>query len=124
LVVVVQPFFCKIVFKAISLPFFLGNCAKSLTFVPLNYSSFMSMKREITFKSLLLSAALLSLLAFTFVNAQSNGCSKGAIAPMGFAKSTVEDKEACDESRGMNVPDVTVLGRLWDIAHRLLDKTR
>jgi hypothetical protein len=84
----------------------------------------MSMKREITFKSLLLSATLLSLLAFTFVNAQSNGCSNGAFAPMGFAKSTVEDKEACDEARDMNVPDVTVLGRLWDIAHRLLDKTR
>lgn len=82
------------------------------------------MKRNITFKSLLLPAAFLSFLAFTFVNTQSDNSPHNAFAPLGFAKSNMEDKESYDEAKGMNRPDVTVLGRLWDIAHRLLDKTR
>lgn len=84
----------------------------------------MSMKREITFKSLFLSAALLSLLAFTFVNVRSNDCANNSFVSFGIAQSNIEDRETCDDTRDMQMPDVTVLGRLWDIAQRLMEKTR
>lgn len=86
-----------------------------------SYKTEQAMKREITFKSLLIAASLFSLLAFVFVNLRSNPSFFATIHPLTMAQNQVETEEAT-ESTKIAVPDVTVLGRLWDITQRLLER--
>ncbi|MFN0034457.1 MAG: hypothetical protein ACKVUS_05270 [Saprospiraceae bacterium] len=79
------------------------------------------MKRKHTFKSLLITASLLSLFAFAFVNLHANSALKGSVSKIERTQHEVESEEA-GETREIPVPDVTVLGRLWEIAQRLLDR--
>jgi hypothetical protein len=80
------------------------------------------MKREFTFKSLLITASFLSLFAFAFVNLRSNAVGTQSLSNLGTISAQVESEEA-EESQKMSVPDVTVLGRLWEIAQRFLERT-
>jgi hypothetical protein len=81
------------------------------------------MKREITFKTILLTASFLSLLAFAFVNIQTN-----SVSALPFSKSEIVQNQVQSEAESQNneipVPNVTVLGRVWEIAQRLLDRSR
>jgi len=79
------------------------------------------MKRSLTFKSLLISASLLSLFAFAFVNLRTNSTLAQPFSKIEMAQSQVESEEA-NESGKITVPDVSVLGRVWEIAQRLLDR--
>ncbi|MBL7826731.1 MAG: hypothetical protein JNJ57_08880 [Saprospiraceae bacterium] len=79
------------------------------------------MKQKSTFKSLFLAASIFSLFAFVFVNVQS----KANMIPTGAPTTLVQPQmveENENEEREVAVPDVTVLGRLWEIAQRLLDR--
>ena len=79
------------------------------------------MKRELTFKTVLLTASFLSLLAFAFVNFKVNSPTGQAFSKIELAQNQVEADDGT-ESREIKVPNVSVLGRLWDIAQRLLDR--
>jgi len=79
------------------------------------------MKRNITSKSLLLAACIVSLCAFAFVNSQSSHPLANSFDNLELVKSKVECEEE-GESRDLPVPDVTVLGRVWDIAEQLLQR--
>ena len=80
------------------------------------------MKRENTFKTLLLTASLLSLFAFAFVNLRTNAMSAQPFSEIEMVQNQVESDEA-SESDKLPVPDVSVLGRVWEIAQRFLNKT-
>lgn len=80
------------------------------------------MKREITFKTILLTASFLSLLAFAFVNIQANSAAAQPFSKIEITQSQVQGEDG-SESNEIPVPNVTVLGRVWEIAQRLLDKT-
>lgn len=79
------------------------------------------MKRKLTFKSLFLSAAVCSFLAFAFVNIKAQSAPAQSFTKIELAQSQVEAEDAA-ESREIKVPNVSVLGRLWDIAQRLMDR--
>ncbi|MBN8676899.1 MAG: hypothetical protein J0M29_01660 [Chitinophagales bacterium] len=79
------------------------------------------MKRTITFKTILVAASLLSLCAFAFVNMRSNTALSSSLPSLSIAPNQVESEEA-EENRDLSVPDVTVLGRVYGIAKRLMDK--
>ncbi len=79
------------------------------------------MKRENTFKTLLLTASLLSFFAFAFVNLRTNAMSAQSFSKIEMAQNQVEGDDV-DESDKLPVPDVSVLGRVWEIAQRFLDK--
>lgn len=81
------------------------------------------MKREITFKTILITASFLSLLAFAFVNIQTNSVSAQPFSKIELAQEQVQS-EAESQNNEIPVPNVTVLGRVWEIAQHLLDKTR
>lgn len=80
------------------------------------------MKREFTFKSLLIVASFLSLFAFAFVNLHANSVEAQSFTKIGVVNTQVESEEA-EEAQKMAVPDVTVLGRLWEIAQRFMERT-
>jgi hypothetical protein len=77
------------------------------------------MKQKPTFKSLLVVACILSFSAFVFVNVHSNFAVQKPAISAGFVPSQVEEED--HETQSIAVPDVTVLGRLWSIAQKLLD---
>lgn len=79
------------------------------------------MKRKHTFKSVLITASLLSFFAFAFVNLRANATLDQPFSKIERVQNQVESEEA-GESRKIPVPDVTVLGRLWEIAQRFLEK--
>ncbi|HLP96775.1 MAG TPA: hypothetical protein VK168_22190 [Saprospiraceae bacterium] len=79
------------------------------------------MKRTLTFKSILVTASLLSLCAFAFVNMRSNSSASSSLPSLSIAPRQVETEEA-EENRDLSVPDVSVLGRVYGIAKRLMDK--
>ena len=79
------------------------------------------MKQNVTFKSVLITASFLSLLAFAFVNLRPNTTLPHAFTKIEMAQTKVESEES-NESREIHVPNVSVLGRLWDIAQRLMYK--
>ena len=79
------------------------------------------MKREITFKNVLITASFLSLLAFAFVNLSAHSNVTQSFSKVEISHNQVEAEET-GESREIKVPNVSVLGRLWDIAQRLMDR--
>ncbi len=79
------------------------------------------MKQEHTFKSLLVTASILSLFAFAFVNFRTNSTSVQPFSTIELAQNQVESEDE-SESTKIPVPDVSVLGRVWELAQRLLDK--
>lgn len=78
------------------------------------------MKRKITLKSLLISSSIVSLFAFGFVNFQSNSALVKPLSALGMNPSQVESDNG--ESHEIPVPDVTVLGRILEIAQGLLGR--
>gem|GEM_PF-913464 len=92
----------------------------SFTFVP-SLQNLSGMKREHTFKTLLVTASLLSLFAFAFVNLRTNSTLTQPFSKIEIAQNQVED-EAAGGSDKIPVPDVSVLGRVWEIAQRFLDR--
>ena len=81
------------------------------------------MKRKDTFKSLLLAACLLSLCAFAFVNTQTHSSIARSFDRLEVVNSEVQCEEE-RESGNLSVPDVSVLGRVWEIAQRFLQRTQ
>ena len=79
------------------------------------------MKQKPTFKSILLAASLFSLLAFAFVNLHA-GLSVGRSFTQPELVQTQLAEEDNATEREVAVPDVTVLGRLWEISQRILDR--
>ncbi|MFN0215343.1 MAG: hypothetical protein ACKVT2_13890 [Saprospiraceae bacterium] len=79
------------------------------------------MKQSPTFKSLLIVASLLSLFAFTYVNLRANNISGKPYSTIEMAQTQVEDEDA-SESGKISVPNMSVLGRVWELAQRLLDR--
>ena len=78
------------------------------------------MKQKPTFKTLLVVASFVSLSAFVFVNVHSNFTIQKPVISSEFVQPQLEENE--DDQAGIAVPDVTVLGRLWEIAQKLLDR--
>lgn len=78
------------------------------------------MKQKPTFKSLLLIASIFSLFAFVFVNVHSSFGVKKQALNTEFVATQMEEEE--DSGREIAVPDITVLGRLWDIAQKLIER--
>jgi hypothetical protein len=78
------------------------------------------MKRKSLPKSLFLIAAIFSLTAFIFVNVHANL----TIPQQGCTKANMEQPQLkdCDDTEDQNVkiPDVTVLGRLLELAQKFL----
>ena len=78
------------------------------------------MKQKPTFKTLLVVASIFSLFAFVFVNIHSSFVVQKPMLNTTFVQSQIEEDE---ESGGkITVPDVTILGRLLDIAQKLVDR--
>lgn len=92
----------------------------SFNFVP-SFKNDKAMKRSLTFKSLLTTVSLLSLFAFAFVNFRTNSTSAQPFSKIEMAQNQVENEEASGSGK-ISVPDVSVLGRVWEIAQRLLDR--
>jgi hypothetical protein len=78
------------------------------------------MKRKPTFKSLLVAFSILSLFAFVFVNATAAYGNKSASKNTELISTQIEDSEK--EAAEIPVPDVTLLGKLWEIAQKLMDR--
>lgn len=81
------------------------------------------MKRTYTLKTILVCASLLSLSAFAFVNLSTNNTSLTQPFPTFSSTQNKVEEEAVEESRELPVPNVTVLGRVYGIARKILDKT-
>ena len=79
------------------------------------------MKQKFTFKSLLLTASVISFFAFAFVNLRTNASLIPPFSTIEMSQNQVESEETA-ESNKIPVPDVSVLGRIWGIAERLLSK--
>jgi hypothetical protein len=77
------------------------------------------MKREQTFKSILVIASFLSLFAFAFVNIKASTSLTQSFSKIELSQNQVESEDT-DENRSVSVPDLSVLGRVWEIAHRFL----
>ncbi len=71
-------------------------------------------------KSFLVIASIFSLFAFLFVNIDAKFGSKGkSLVKSEFVKAQLEE----DAAEGkIAVPDFTMLGRLWDVAQKLIDR--
>ena len=80
------------------------------------------MKRTNTFKIILVCSSFLSICAFAFVNLQSNASLSSSFSTLSISRNQMESEEA-QESRELSVPDVTVIGRVYDLAKRLLDRS-
>ncbi|MCC7465691.1 MAG: hypothetical protein IT261_05450 [Saprospiraceae bacterium] len=80
------------------------------------------MKRTNTFKTILVCSSFLSICAFAFVNLQSNASLSSPLSAFSITRNQLESEEA-EESRELSVPDVTVIGRVYDIAKRLLERS-
>ncbi len=80
------------------------------------------MKREITFKSHLITLSILSLFAFVFVNLNTKATMAQPFSKIEMAQNQVETEDASDSDK-IPVPDVSVLGRVWEIAQRLLARS-
>jgi hypothetical protein len=78
------------------------------------------MKQKPTFKSLLVVASIVSFSAFVFVNVDYNFRVQKPLLDTEFVPSNVQESE--EDVQGIRVPDVTVLGRLWDIAQQLIQR--
>ena len=78
------------------------------------------MKRKLTLKSLLISSSIVSLFAFGFVNFQSNQMTGKPLAALDMNSNQMESDDT--DSNNIPVPDVTVLGRVLEIAQRLLGR--
>jgi len=91
---------------------------KTVTFVP-SFKIDKAMKQSPAFKSLLIIASLLSVFAFAFVNFRTNSTLAQPFSKIELAQNQVESE---NESSKIPVPDVSVLGRVWELAQRLLDK--
>lgn len=78
------------------------------------------MKRQSLLKSFFLFASVFSLTAFIFVNVHANL----TIPQEGCTKTTMEQPQVkeCDdtEDQDVKIPDVTVLGRLLELAQKFL----
>jgi hypothetical protein len=79
------------------------------------------MKRTTTLKTILLCSSLLSICAFAFVNLHSNAALSSSLSSLTIAKEQLKSDEV-EESQKLSVPDVTVIGRVYGIAKRLLDR--
>lgn len=79
------------------------------------------MKQKPTFKSLLVVASIFSLSAFAIVNLHATLGVDKPVINAGFVPTHIEEDED-DNERVMTVPDVTILGRLWEIAQKLIDQ--
>lgn len=77
------------------------------------------MKQKPTFKSLLVVASVFSFFAFVFVNTHSYFGVEKPLMRTEFVPTQLEEED--EDSGKLAVPDVTVLGRLWDIAQKLID---
>lgn len=78
------------------------------------------MKQKQTFKTLLVIASIFSLFAFLFVNIDAKFGTKGkSLVKSEFVQTHLE--ENADE-RKIGVPGFTMLGRLWDVAQKLIDR--
>lgn len=77
------------------------------------------MKREQTIKSILVTASFLSLFAFAFVNIQANSTAVQPFSKIEMVQNQVESEDN-HESGKLSVPDLSVLGRVWEIAQRFL----
>jgi len=75
------------------------------------------MKREHTFKSVLVIASFLSLFAFAFVNIKANTTLAQPFSKIELSQNQLESEDA---DRKISVPDLSVLGRVWEIAHHFL----
>jgi hypothetical protein len=80
------------------------------------------MKRTTTFKTILLCSSIFSICAFAFVNLRSNAGISSPLSSLSIAQGQLESEEA-EESREISVPDVSVIGRVYGIAKRLLDRS-
>lgn len=78
-----------------------------------------TMKQKPTFKSLLVVASIFSLFAFIFVNGHAGFGTKIQGSDTVFVETQIEE---ADNEGKLPVPDVTVLGSLLDIAHKLIDR--
>lgn len=79
------------------------------------------MKQSLTFKSLLIAVSLLSLFAFAFVNIRSHS----ALVPDPESMKTTQNKieeTSSGETDKISVPNMSVIGRIWEITQRLLEK--
>jgi len=79
------------------------------------------MKQARTFKSILVIVSFLSLLAFMFVNLHANSSLKHPFSTSIMPQNELQSEETADSGK-IPVADLSVLGRVWEIAQRLLDK--
>lgn len=79
------------------------------------------MKQKPTFKSILLVASLFSLFAFAFVNLHAGFSVGRSINQPELVQTQLAEEDDATE-REVAVPDVTILGRLWEISQRILDR--
>lgn len=78
------------------------------------------MKQKPTFKSLLISASIFSFFAFVFVNVHSSfNMQNNALNETFVQAQLTEDEDTADKK--LAVPDVSILGRLWEITQKLLE---
>lgn len=80
------------------------------------------MKRTTTLKTILVCSSLLSICAFAFVNLRSNAALSSPLSTLSITQGQLKSEEA-EESRELSVPDVTVIGRVYGIAKRLMDRS-
>ena len=79
------------------------------------------MKQKPTFKSLLVVASIFSHFAFAVVTLHATLTVDKPVLNTGFAPAQIEENEE-DNDRVLSVPDVTILGRLWEIAQKVIDR--
>jgi hypothetical protein len=79
------------------------------------------MKRTVTFKTLLVCASVLSLSAFAFVNLNQKVVFSHSLPILTSAQPKAESDDM-DADRELQVPDVSVIGRVYGIAQKLWDK--
>lgn len=78
------------------------------------------MKQKPTFKSILLVASFFSIFAFVFVNWNSGISLENTQQKAKIVQTQLEDND--DDQSNLPVPDVTVLGRLWEAAQKIILK--
>jgi hypothetical protein len=79
------------------------------------------MKRNLTFKSILITACLFSVFAFIFVNLKADTSLSRHFSEIKMVRTQVESEAGTSDR--LQVPNVSVLGRLWEIGQRFLDRT-
>jgi hypothetical protein len=79
------------------------------------------MKQKLNLKSLLVAASIFSLFAFLFVNLHANcGTKQNCLSNPEFVQTQIAEEE--ENTGKIAVPDFTMLGRLWDVAHKLIER--